>query len=133
MQSRVTSLKHLGLIALGLIALHLEPAAALPKKTIAQLRSAATAHFKAEGSMSSYTVMIVKGKAFASTRGVVHEVPHIAIWELNGGAWQFVFEHDQPPADPKATHEMYRHYGFTQQHEARLLKGFKPFAGAKTP
>ena len=121
--------KHRARTVLVLLALYLtcSLAWALPRSTIGLLRSTATQQFKDDASMTAYTVLVIKGKAFATTRGTVHGAPHVAVWELNGGHWQFVFEHDFPSADRQGMNRLYSSYGFSTVHQARLLKGWKPW------
>lgn len=116
------------LILAVLLILVPRPGEALSRKVILQLKKTAATRYP-QGRMEAYTVMTVKGKAYASTRGPVAAVPTVAVWELDGGIWQWVFDHPARPTDRKAVNLQYRNYGFTWKQQARLQKNWKKFPG----
>lgn len=116
------------LVAVGLSLLASPSAEALPRSAILKLRQTAAAHYQPTGgSMRDFTVFVVRGKAFASTLGEVSGTETVAVWELDGGQWQFVFDHPRHPPEPRAVNAMYRNYGFTWKQQSRLNKNWKKF------
>jgi len=103
------------------------PADAISKTAVRQLGAAATSRYQPDGGMPWYTVLVIKGKAFASTRGEVRGMPWIALWEYNGGQWQFVYEHPAAPENPAEVTVWYRNYGFSTWQIQRLQKNWKKF------
>lgn len=98
---------------------------AITKKVILQLKYSAAQKYNPD--MTAYTVLVIKGKAFATTRGTVNGEAWVALWEYNGGRWQFVYEHPARPADPAEVARWYSSYGFKTWQRQKLQKGYKPF------
>lgn len=115
-------------LVVGFVVIAPPPAGALSKSVILRLRAAARAQYPDAGDvMRRYSVMVYRGKAYATTRGTVKGVETVAVWEYVPDAWHCIFDYPKTEsASPQVT-QRYRAYGFTARQQNAVLAKPKPF------
>lgn len=104
------------------------PARALSQTVILRLRAAAQSQYADPGDrMNTYCVYVYRGKAYATTRGLVKGVATIAVWEYVPDQWHRIFDFPASDAHAPEVTQRWRSYGFNAAQEKRLLASPRAF------